>query len=241
MQLAKLGLAHVNPAYNLESLDEAVGRLDREHPQALRWAQDLISCTPAAGRLSMALATHAADLLNISPSMLISEGGRWVPSLPGSTRRLYTWHSEASWLPLRRKFVNCWCPLGRAKIPDCGTVYLIPGSHQREPWPFVEFKGFDDNTLEQDNHYTQYQVPEEVIGPYLEKGISAHPGDILFFDRNLLHRSEINASSHATYIWVERFFDLRQDLTLSSNINLRAYSEEALHAGHPHLRPITEA
>jgi hypothetical protein len=84
--------------------------------------------------------------------VLYHEGGTFVPNIPADTSRLYTWHSEANWLPYRRNFVSTWIPLFRDKKPLGGTMYLMPKSHKQNMWHFTEFKGFDKNSFRNNTH-----------------------------------------------------------------------------------------
>lgn len=238
LQAGKLGLkATRKRPGSLEELDALCTQLDANDPDAFRWAQDLISQSHAAARLGThkTLTQAIARLLECPEDALVREGGRLVPSLPGNTRRLYTWHSEASWLPLRRNFVNVWTPLFRPKRRGKGSMWLVPGSHLREPWPFIEWRGHEADTLGRKDHYLQYDVPESEIRGLPGICVEADPGDVVIFHRNLLHRSELNEGREPTYIWVDRHFDLRSDPTLSSNINIRPYSPESVLAGRPGL------
>ncbi|MGE4157735.1 MAG: phytanoyl-CoA dioxygenase family protein [Planctomycetota bacterium] len=239
MQADKLGLSpSPQKGSPLQELDTLSTLLDEHDPDAFSWAQDMVSQSHAAARMGTAkvLTQSVSRLLACPEEALLREGGRLVPSLPGNTRRLYTWHSEASWLPLRRNFVNIWTPLFRPKSRGGGSMWLVPGSHRREPWPFIEWRGHGEDTLGRKDHYLQYDVPESEIRGLPGICVDAEPGDVVFFHRNLLHRSELNESPHPTYIWVDRHFDLRADPTLSSNINIRPYSPESVLAGRPGLR-----
>lgn len=238
MQAGKLGLgagsAHTGSLARLDALCLA---LDARDADAFSWAQSMISASHGAARLGTLkeLAHPISRILDCPAEGLVREGGRLVPSLPGNTRRLYTWHSEACWLPLRRSFVNVWAPLFRPKRRGAGSMWLVPGSHRHEPWPFVEWRGWGEGTLGRGDHYLQYDVPESEIRGLPGICVEAEPGDAVIFHRNLLHRSEVNEGDEPSYVWVDRHFDLRSDPTLSSNINIRPYSPESSQAGRPGL------
>ena len=126
----------------------------------------------------------------------------------------------------------------RDKEPLHGTMYLMPKSHKHSNWNFTEFRGYDKKSFGEVDHYTQYDIPDSELKNYSPMAIRAKVGDVVLFDRNTVHRSEINESDKTGYIYVNRFFDLRKDLTLSPNLNERPYSNTSVEYGRPGLTPI---
>lgn len=189
--------------------------------------------------LSEKLIKLASEFLSCPTyAMLIeSSGVSLIPSIPNNKRRLYTWHSEACWLPYRRNFINVWMPLFRSKKKGNGTMSVFPGSH-KQTWHFSEYYGFNKSTEGDKTHYLQYEVPESETRAYTEIFVEADPGDIIVFDRNLLHRSEINTSSEVGYLSVCRFLNTRTDLTISSNPNIRPYTDQPTRIGRAGLSPV---
>lgn len=217
----------------LAALDAAVGALDARDADAYKASQGLVAQSMAMAGITQhpAILDLAASLLGVPRMQLnVESGGGFIPNQPSNLRRLYTYHSEAHWLPMRKRFVNVWLPLFRAKRPGTGTMRVLPYSHL-DAHEFVEYRGHGerrDNT-----HYTQYEVPREAVSRYAELALSADPGDVVLFDRNLLHSSEVNQSADIGYLFVNRYFDVSRDLTISANMNLRPYSAEAQAIGRP--------
>jgi phytanoyl-CoA hydroxylase len=104
------------------------------------------------------------------------------PGLPGQA-----WHQDERFIPTRdRSLVGAWIALDHATVEN-GCLWVIPGSHragvlhQFKPHgnpdefdPTDEAFGFDDSTA----------IPVEV-----------NPGDVVFFNGYLLHRSLRNRST----------------------------------------------
>jgi hypothetical protein len=220
----------------IQDLDAVCKLLDEQDFLALKAGQELVSQTTLPERIRGVdgVTDVLSELLQCPKELLFFEGGGFVPSLPGNKRRLYSWHSEAHWLPYRRHFINMWMPLFRNKKEGGGTMHIIPRSHLYN-WSFQEYDGFDKTA------YTQYEVPQNEIDEKGLKGMSitANAGDIVLFDRNMVHSSEVNKSQKASYIWIDRALDIREDLTLSGNLNQRTYSLGTPHAGRAGLQGIS--
>ena len=220
----KINIATPN-TNDLTELDFYVTNLEKVDRQASVQAQKLIS--QSSGILSLTLNNNLMKinslLLGIDKELLLLEGfGGFVPNIPENVSRLYTYHSEAHWIPLRKKFINCWAPLFRQKQHKTGTMFVKPYSHKKIH-EFYEYQGFGENGDK--DSYTQYETPDS--SEFSEVPLLSQPGDIVLFDRNLLHRSEVNEAANVSYLFVNRFFDISKDLTISANLNIRPYSAEA--------------
>lgn len=221
----------------LETLDQIVLFLDKTDSSLFKQAQSLISISlPVAAYTIFAPLTELVSyLLNTPPLGLVCESPGFVPNLPQNKRRLYTWHSEQCWLPYRRNFINSWVPLFRPKRELGGTMYVMPGSHQQQNWPFSEYYGYDNETLGDTGHYVQYEIPYSELKNYTEYCIQADPHDLVLFHQNMVHRSEINQSTDVSYILIQRYFDFRRDLTFSANPNQRPYTDSSCKLGRPNV------
>ena len=56
-----------------------------------------------------------------------------------------------------------------------------------------------------------------------EVHVEAERGDVVFFDRNLIHRSSANLSKENSFVFVMRCFDYRTDATVCGNPSERPY------------------
>ena len=149
-----------------------------------------------------------------------------MPSIPGNKSRLYTYHSESHWLPMRKSFVNVWAPLFRRKKHKSGTMFVKPFSHL-DRHEFYEYQGIDGN--DNKSFYTQYEVTEN--NKYPSIAIDSMPNDVVFFHANLLHSSELNLSNNIGYLFVQRYFDTSLDRSISNILGIRPYSNESKKMG----------
>jgi ectoine hydroxylase-related dioxygenase (phytanoyl-CoA dioxygenase family) len=223
----KLGYK-ANKKSKLSELDYYIATLESKDRKASQQAQKLVSQSNAILNISNSqILDISSELLNAGNNKLVFESfGGFVPNIPSNTSRLYTWHSEAHWLPFRKSFVNTWAPLFRTKKNNYGTIYVKPFSH-KDNHEFAEYLGFEGESSK--DYYTQYEVPNN--NRYPELAISASPGAVVFFHRNMLHKSEVNKSKNIGYLFNQRFFDVSLDLTISSNMGIRPYSKASYDIG----------
>lgn len=176
----------------------------------------------------------ASQLLGINMNKLIFTDGNVMPNMPKNTSLLYSFHSEASWLPLRRSFINFWMPIINNKNKNNGTISLLEKSHNKQ-YSFYEYYGYN-NIGKKDQNLLQYEIPKNEIKEFKEIKIDAQIGDVLFFHKNLVHKSNVNNSIKTSYFFNCRYFDISNDLTFSSNLNIRPYSEQAKIFGRPNIK-----
>ena len=221
-----------------DDFEAAVERLFTEDNTAFNEAAAIYERSFFAHKFlaSSGIVNVCAELLDIGPGLVQSYGPHLLVNQPETQHRLYTWHTEAAWFPKRRRFVNVWFPVVRAKGPHNGTMYFKIGAHKREGWPFAEFRGYDRETLGDQSFYVQYEIPDRELDEYEEEGVSAERGDVIFFDRNLVHRSSSNTSNQTSYAMTLRCLDYGTDLTISGTPSERPYKDGSSNNGRPQCR-----
>lgn len=165
-----------------------------------------------------------ADVLDCRANEVLIEGPSLFVSRPNDKRLKYKWHSEAHYYPKRRKFLNVWFPVfGPRKLED-GAMSVLPGSH-KEQWDFAEY-------AESKAHFIQYEIPEAWLAGYEQHHCEPERGDVILFDRNLVHRSNVNTTDRYTFSIVARAWTPRDDLTLSGTMSATPYGGDI---GRPNL------
>lgn len=169
-----------------------------------------------------------AGLLGSRPETTLIEGPALFVGRPNDVRLKYKPHSEAHYYPRRRRFVNVWLPLFADKPKASGTMSVWPGSHKRE-WPFAEYQGYDKDTEGKKGYFVQYEIPRGLVDAagYGEHFIESNRGDLILFDRNLVHSSNINESGAYSFAVVARVWDPTDDLTLSGNMAVTPYGGDS--------------
>lgn len=159
-----------------------------------------------------------ASLLGSNKNRLLIEGPGLIANRPNTQRLLYKWHSEAHYYPKRRRFLNIWLPLFDSKTKFNGTMSFKEKSHKRD-FPFSDYRGYNKDTQNESNYFTQYEIPFNLLEHYEEHWCEVSPRDMIIFHRNLVHRSNPNNSNNYSFAVVARMWDPTDDLTLSGSLD----------------------
>ena len=216
--------------YNtLTDLDTVLKILETEDKDAAFHASTMIENSVAQKKLLSyePLTKICSELLGCSESLLTFSAGQPFINIPGTKRLLYKWHSESSYYPKRKNFLNIWFPIFRNKSKTNGTMVFAKGSHKKPYWDFLEYKN--------EKGRTQYEILESELSDYEKIVVEANRGDLVVFDRNLVHTSTENESDVISYTTVLRVSEYRHDLTLSSLMESRPYTNDF---SRPGIEPI---
>lgn len=167
-----------------------------------------------------------------SPLFLVEGPGLFV-NRPGEVRLLYRWHSEQHYYPKRRRFLNIWIPIFGDRIAANGAMTVIPRSHLQQ-WDFAEYQGYNKETHGKRNHFVQYEIPDsefQRLWDFEPVVTEARCGDAVMFHRNMVHRSNPNASDDYGFALVLRLWSPVDDLTLAGHMPVTPYG------GDPGGRP----
>lgn len=161
-------------------------------------------------------------LLGSNRHTVLVDGPALFVNRPNTERLLYKWHSEAHYYPKRRRFVNVWMPLFTDKTSYSGTMSFKSASHLQH-FPFSDYQGFNRDSEKRANYFVQYEIPNNFLEGFHEHSCDTQRGDLVIFDRNLVHRSNQNLSDRYSVAMVARVWDPSDDLTLSGNIAVTPY------------------
>ena len=161
-----------------------------------------------------------------SESFIMESFGGFAPNILSNISRLYTYHSEQHWLPYRKNFINVWGALFRGKNINEGTMWVKPFSHLSQN-KFCKYRGYSG--IWNQESYMQYEAMDN--GMFQELGLKVEPTDLFLCHQNLLHKSEVNLSNKVECLYINRFFDVRKDLTISSTMGISPYSTASYNIG----------
>jgi hypothetical protein len=166
-----------------------------------------------------------ASLFGGNPDTTLIEGPALFENMPRSQRLLYKWHSEAHYYSKRRRFINCWLPVFGKRTVENGAMTIMPKSHKKtwDSASFAEYVGYNKDTENNKNTFKQYEIPANFLENYEAYDCVSERGDLILFDRNLVHTSNANTSSEISFAVVVRVWDPTDDLTLSGNMEATAY------------------
>ena len=226
---------------SVEDLDEVLRLLEMEDKEAAYQTITMIENSIASKKIQTyeKLLETCSLLLNCPSQLFCFSGPQPFINIPTSKRLLYHWHSESTYYPKRRNFLNIWFPLFRNKNSKNGTMFFCKGSHKNPLWHFVEYQGYDEDTHGKKNHFIQLEIPESELSNYEKIAVDAHRKDLVIFDKNLVHTSTLNTSQDITYASVIRVLDTRNDLTFSGNMGIKSYQNN--NYGRPGIEPITKS
>ena len=216
------------------SADESLSNKDRfvtiyeamevNDKEALHQVQKYLPSSQSVRKIfSNSFLNQCAELMNIEdPELLLIDGPSIFVNRPKTERLLYKWHSEAHYYPKRRNFLNIWFPVFVDKSKTNGTMSFKIGSHKRD-FPFSEYRGFNKDSENKSNYYTQLDIPANLLNDYDEFFCEVKLGEAVFFDRSLVHRSNHNPTSSYSFAIVARVWEHSNDLTISGSLSATPY------------------
>ena len=123
--------------------------------------------------------------------------------------RVYKPHTEQSYYPRRKSFVNLWFPLFFEKNKYNGSMTVIEGSHK------ITSKIKKSMTI--DKYYTKGFEQLEVINKKFDKlkktTIDIPVGDLVVFHKDLVHLANINNTKKISCHAEVRLYDYSKDKT----------------------------
>lgn len=225
MQARKIGDYDDRPFY---SIDDIVTALEEKDKSALYAVQKMLQKSQWVRLLfGVPFLNMCAEILGSRSDHILIDGPALFVKLPNNKRLLYRFHSEANYYSKRRTFVNCWFPVFNDRRTDeDGAMVILPESHKRA-WTtsdFIEYTGYDSDTQDKAQHFWQAEIPENFLTDYKRHVCDCDRGDLIVFDRNLVHTSMPNLTDRPSYAIVLRVWDPSNDLTLSGEMEAQAYS-----------------
>jgi hypothetical protein len=229
MQASKIGdyrsLVTARPGDDAEQLCRLLEAMEGADKEALYQVQKFFpACQFLREFFDQRFMETCVDLLGGDRMTTLLEGPALFVNRPRTERLRYKPHSEAHYYPRRRRFLNCWFPIFGDRSAGNGSMSVWPGSHKRE-WPFAEYAGYNKDTEGKRNHFIQYDIPRNLIeaAGFEEVSIAAARGDLILFDRNLVHSSNENTSDQYSFACVARVWDPTDDLTLAGSMAVTPY------------------
>ncbi len=200
------------PVPAVGALSDLLSRMEEHDKELLYQTQKLIPESKSCRNFfNFGIIDLCSRLIDIPERELFLHGPALFINAPHSDRLLYTWHSEAHYYPGRRRFVNVWFPLFDDKTAANGAMSVKVGSHKKyydRPAPYQT----------KPNSFIQLEVPENFHSEFEEVVIEAKRGDLVLFDRNLIHRSNANQTDKHSFACVARVWTPKDDLTLAGDI-----------------------
>ena len=217
---------------NFEKFCSIYEMMELNDKEALYQVQMFLTSSPQArGLFNEKFLALTGEILGSRKNRLLIEGPALFINRPNTERLLYKWHSEAHYYPKRRRFLNIWLPLFDVKSKDNGTMSFKVGSHKRD-FPFSDYRGYNKDSQNKSNYFTQYQIPANLLAEYKEHWCEVTPKDLIIFHKNMCHTSNENTSKKYSIAVVARVWDPSDDLTISGSMGATPYGGNV---GRPNL------
>lgn len=107
--------------------------------------------------------------------------------MPNDKAFVLDWHQEVHYAPKDASLIQMWAPAVNDITLENGALRVLPGSHN----------GGIAKTIDvvPEFGHAQYTVVPEQVARYEELIVEMKRGDVLLFDKRLIHRSGINTSA----------------------------------------------
>ena len=176
--------------------------------------------------LNQKLINIASQLLDCSKEIVLFDDLGLLINRPNTKRLLYKWHTEVSFYPKRQNFLNVYFPIFFDKNLENGHMIMAKKSHKLTDIPFIEYQGFDVDSIGKKNYFVQYEVPSSIAEKFERVTAVTKRGDVVLFERNLLHMSTPNITNQYSFASVCRIWEPTQDLTLSGEFRVKPYNND---------------
>jgi hypothetical protein len=213
-------------ATRFEKIAGIVNLLEAKDAEAMYQVQKFFpSCNALRSLFRPEFLAFCAKLFGCKPETTLLDGPALFVNKPGVKRLLYRWHSEAQYYGKRRRFANIWLPIFGDRTIENGAMVVMPESH-RKPWhtsEMVEYAGYEAGDEKKRNQFRQLEICENFLADYTYHRCVSNRGDVIIFDRNLVHASSPNHSDTPAFAIVCRVWDPSDDLTLSGEMEAAPY------------------
>jgi hypothetical protein len=169
-------------------IDSAIINLDRED-KALLHELHMATTKLISLRSVFALLGDVVCDLSSKVEPIYEISGGYLLGIPTDTRLVYDFHQESNYMREFKEVFNFHFPLLRNSTRENGTMSVLAGSHK------IGTVSFEKKRVSQ-NSYTNL-VPteiEKIQSEFPEVHCILEPGDCVVFHKDLVHKSNFNAS-----------------------------------------------
>ena len=211
---------------NFEKFSSITKNLELKDKEALYQVQKFLEISPKVRSIfDQNFFELCSALMNSKLENILLNGPALFINNPSNDRLLYKWHSEISYYPKRRNFLNIWFPLFSDKDKNNGTMKFKVKTHKHH-FPFSEHQGYQLNSDDKKKSFIQYEIPDNFLVDFDEFCCEVSRRDLVIFDKNLVHSSTINNSKKVSASLVAKVWDPENDLTLSGNLDSKTYKND---------------
>ena len=181
-----------------ETAFETIARLHRSGDQTLYRLHELSAKFTAMNTLRELCAGIARPVLG-PERLLVDVNSHVIFSTPSDDRSMWSWHQESTYDVFDGDGMNFCMPVFEPATRENGTMSMLKGSHRLGALPYDKHRPVNGSTT---------LLPkgiERIVAEHEELHFLADPGDLICFDRNLVHRSNPNTSPRPRVTAVVQF------------------------------------
>ena len=212
----------------VEDLIKILELLEEKDKEALYQVQRIFSQSYFIKQfaLNQNLINISSQLLGCSKEIILFDDLGLLINRPSTKRLLYKWHTEVSFYPKRQNFLNVYFPVFFDKNLENGHMIMAKKSHELTNIPFIEYQGYDVDSVGKKNYFVQYEVPSSIVEKFENVPAITKRGDLVLFERNMIHSSTPNSTNQYSFASVCRIWEPTQDLTLSGEFRVKPYNND---------------
>ena len=194
-----LSLYKVYSTENDNIIDSAILNLDKSDKPKLHELHIATSKLSSIRAIELSLSDLLKEISGLdAPILQIASG--YLLGIPKDSRLVYDFHQESNYMKGFDDIFNIHYPLLRTSTTENGTMSILPGSHH------YGTLGYNKSRISKDS-YTDL-VPmniEEITTSLPELHCYLELGDVVIFQKDLIHKSNYNGSELCRSVGVSRF------------------------------------
>ena len=180
-------------------IDSAILKLNQSDKPKLHELHIATSKLSSIRTVEVLLSDLLKDISGLdAPILQIASG--YLLGIARDSRLVYNFHQESNYMKKFDDILNVHYPLLRTSTTENGTMSILPGSHH------YGTLGYNKSRISNDS-YTNL-VPtniEEIAATLPEFHCYLELGDVVIFNKDLIHRSNYNGSQLCRPVGVARF------------------------------------
>ena len=192
-----LELLFLNNSADSKNIYEAAVNLDKNNKEALYKIYQIAPKLREFSRLKEYFFKHLEEIF--PGRNYVDLGSGVLFGLPQDQRLTWTWHQESTYHPGIENIVHYWIPLFNPSSTNNGAMSVLEGTHKLGSLPYNALKPFENGGTS--------LIPkniDELVKNFKEENFEINIGDAAFFHKELVHRSNYNASDKTRFTLVYR-------------------------------------
>ncbi len=220
-----------------EDIDNLYSKLSEKNDEAIREVILLLRDSPIfyEAITSPKILEATQQLLKTDLVQVVHDVCLFRIDPPNDRRRSFEWHQDYPFNVLSQSALTVWMPLTKI-TEEMGPLRVVKGSHKKIRKMFLKHSNMQSS---KGMGHTVFELAEPSVDEMEHQSFSLpsmNPGDVLFLNSCLLHRSGINNSLKSRWVCNLRYGDMRDEKLILRNFKVaRDKSPYVFNEIHPDL------